>query len=212
MNFDQQRVLDVRDVPAIAFDTRSTLWWGNTLLLMIETAMFGILVALYFNVMQNTSPFPPPRIDRFPVLYDSWPDLTLPVTGFIVLVVSLVPGIWVDIAARRRNASQIKIGLIITLAFNIAAFVIRYYEYDSLHFKWDDNAYGSITWMILGMHMLHIIALGCEDIYLLIWTFIKGVDDKHTLDLTVTAVYWYWIVGVWVLLFPLIYILPRTMR
>jgi len=41
------------------------------------------------------------------------------------------------------------------------------------------------------------------------WTFIKGVDDKHALDLTVTAVYWYWIVGMWVLLFPLIYIAPR---
>ena len=39
----------------------------------------------------NTSPFPPPRVDRLPVLYDSSPDLTLPVIGLIVLLVSLVP-------------------------------------------------------------------------------------------------------------------------
>jgi heme/copper-type cytochrome/quinol oxidase subunit 3 len=125
---------------------------------------------------------------------------------------SLIPGIWLDISARKRNAKAVKIALILTLSFNIASIVIRYFEFDSLHFKWNDNAYGSITWMILGMHLLHIIALGCEDIYLLIWTFVKGMDDKHAVDLTVTAVYWYWIVGIWVLLFPLVYLVPRMVE
>lgn len=201
--------LDVRDLPATAFDDRSPLWWGNAIGLFIETAMFGILIAIYVTVAMNTDPFPPVRADRFPVLHDSSPDLFLPVIGLIVLLVSLVPCIWVDISARRRNVGAIKIGLILTLTLNIAAFFIRYYEFDSLQFKWNDNAYGSITWMILGMHMLHIIVLGVEDIYLLIWTFAKGVDDKHAVDLTVTAVYWYWIVGMWVLLFPIIYLTPR---
>jgi heme/copper-type cytochrome/quinol oxidase subunit 3 len=205
------RGLDVSNLPATEFDERSPLWWGNTIGLFIETAMFGILVAIYVTVAMNTDPFPPVRADRFPVLHDSSPDIFLPVIGLIVLLVSLIPGIWVDVSARRRNVSSIKIGLVITLAFNIAAFVIRYYEFDSLHFKWNDNAYGSITWMILGMHMLHIIVLGVEDIYLLLWTFLKGVDEKHAVDLTITATYWYWIVGIWVLLFPLIYLTPRLL-
>jgi cytochrome c oxidase subunit III len=201
--------VDVRDLPAIAFDERSPLWWANTIGLFIETAMFGILVAIYVTVAMNTDPFPPIRSDRLPVIRETSPDLFLPVIGLVVLVLSLAPGVWLDLSARRRNVRSIKIALPLTLAFNIAAFVIRYYEFDSLHFKWNDNAYGSITWMLLGMHLLHIIVLGCEDIYLLLWTFTKGMDDKHALDLTVTAVYWYWIVGVWVLLFPLIYLTPR---
>jgi cytochrome c oxidase subunit 3 len=201
--------VDVSGLPAIGFDTKSPLWWGNTLLLFIETAMFGILVALYFSVMMNTSPFPPPRVDRMPVLHDSSPELWLPTVGLIVLLASLIPGIWLDLSARRRNAGAIKIAVVVTLLFNIAAIVIRYYEYDSLHFKWNDNAYGSITWMILGMHMLHLFVMMSEDTYLVLWTFIKGVDDKHALDLTVTAVYWYWIVGIWIPLYFLIYIVPR---
>jgi heme/copper-type cytochrome/quinol oxidase subunit 3 len=203
------RAFDVSDLPSVEFDERSPLWWANTLGLFIETAMFGILVAIYVTVAMNTDPFPPIRSDRLPVLRDAVPDLFLPTIGLIVLLVSLIPGIWLDISARRRDAKSIKIAIVITLAFNIAAFFIRYYEFDSLHFKWNDNAYGSITWMILGMHMLHIIVLGAEDIYLMIWTFAKGVDEKHALDLTVTATYWYWIVGMWVLLFPLIYLTPR---
>ena len=201
--------LDVAELPTTLFDTHSALWWGNALLLAIETAMFGILVAIYFSVMMNTEPFPPPRMERFPVLYQSYPDLTLPLIGLAVIVASLVPGIFLDKAARNKQVGMIKILLPITLAFNIAAIFIRYFEFDSLHFKWSDNAYGSITWMILGMHMLHLIVLACEDIFLLIWTYVKGVDDKHLLDLTVLGVYWYWVVGIWIVLFAIVYLVPR---
>jgi cytochrome c oxidase subunit 3 len=204
-----QKTIDVRDLPSTLFDYHEPLWWGNTLLLFIETTMFGILVAVYFSVRMNLSPFPPPQVDTFPVNYNPVPDLTIPTINLAVLLLSLIPGIWLDLSARRRNEGAIKIGLTITLAFNIAAFILRFYEFNSLHFRWDDNAYGSVTWTILGVHMLHILALGCEDIYLLVWTFAKGIDDKHALDLTVTAVYWYWIVGIWVLLYALVYLSPR---
>ena len=202
-------VLDVRDLPAIGFDHRAPLWWGNTLLLFIETTMFGILIAMYFSIAMNTNPFPPPRVDRFPVLYNPVPNLFLPVIGLIVLLVSLIPGIWLDMAARRRDVGAVKIAILLTLTFNVIALVIRYYEFDSLHFKWNDNAYGSITWIILGIHMFHLIVMLCEDLYLTIWTYTKGMDDKHALDLTVLAVYWYWIVGIWLVLFTIVYLVPR---
>ena len=207
-NFD---ALDVSELPATVFDVNAPLWWGNLLLLFIETAMFGILAAIYFSVMMNTVPFPPPRVDHLPVLYDPVPDLFLPTINLAIMLVSLIPCIWLDISARRRNARSANIAIVLTLIFNIAAIVVRYYEFDSLYFKWNDNAYGSITWMILGMHLLHLLALGTEDIFLMIWMFTKGMDDKHALDLTVTAVYWYWIVGIWVLLYGLVCWVPRIM-
>lgn len=201
--------LDVSGLPATVFDYKAPLWWGNTLLLFIETAMFGILIAMYFSVAMVTTPFPPPRVDQFPVLYDPVPDLTLPIIGLAILLVSLVPAVMLDIAARKRSGGRVKMLVTITLAFNIAAIIVRYYEYDSLHFKWNDNAYGSVTWIILGMHMLHLFVMLCEDGYLVIWTHTKELDDKHALDLTVMAVYWYWIVGIWLVLFSVVYIFPR---
>lgn len=201
--------LDVSRLPTTIFDSHSALWWGNALLLAIETAMFGILVAIYFSVMMNTEPFPPPRVERMPVLYRSFPDLTLPIIGLIVILASMIPGAFLDRAARQKQVGLIKILLPVTLTLNIVAIIIRYYEFDSLLFKWEDNAYGSITWMILGMHLFHLIVLACEDIFLLIWTYVKGVDDKHLLDLTVLAVYWYWVVGIWLALFGIVYLVPR---
>lgn len=204
-----RKTIDVSKLPSTLFDYNEPIWWGNTFLLLIETTMFGILVAVYFSVRMNLSPFPPPKVDRFPVNYNPVPELLIPTINLIVLLVSLIPNVWLDLSARRKDLGAVKMALIITLIFNLAAIALRYYEFDSLLFKWDDNAYGSVTWTILGVHMLHIIALGCEDLFLLVWTFAKGLDDKHALDLTVTAVYWYWIVGIWVFLYALVYWGPR---
>jgi heme/copper-type cytochrome/quinol oxidase subunit 3 len=204
-----RKTLDVSKLPSTLFDYNAPIWWGNALLLMIETTMFGILVAVYFSVRMNLSPFPPPRVDRFPVIYNPVPDLTIPTINLIVLLVSLIPGILLDLSARKMDEGKVKIFLIVTLLFNIAAIVLRFYEFDALYFKWDDNAYGSITWMILGTHLLHLFVMCAEDVFLLSWTFAEGLDEKHALDLTVTAVYWYWIVGIWILLYGLVYLAPR---
>jgi cytochrome c oxidase subunit 3 len=204
-----RKTLDVSKLPSTLLDYNAPIWWGNTLLLFIETTMFGILIAVYFSVWMNLSPFPPPRVDHSPVIYNPVPDLMLPTINLIVLLVSLIPGIWLDLSARRMDEKKIKILLVVTLLFNIAAIVLRFYEFDSLLFKWDDNAYGSIIWVILGTHLLHLFAMCAEDIFLLSWTAVEGLDKKHALDITVTAVYWYWIVGTWIFLYALVYLTPR---
>jgi heme/copper-type cytochrome/quinol oxidase subunit 3 len=79
---------------------------------------------------------------------------------------------------------MIKILLPTTLAVNIVAIVLRFFEFDALYFRWDDNAYGSITWMILSAHLLHLYILCAEDFYMMIWTYKEGLDDKHAPDIT----------------------------
>lgn len=206
-----QKAFDVSHLPSTMLDTSEPIWWGNVWGLVIETSVFGCLLAAYFTIRMTLSPFPPPQVDRFPVNYNPVPDLTIPTINLVVLLVSLIPGIWLDLSARRKDEKMVKILLPITLVFNVAAIILRFYEFDSLYFKWDDNAYGSITWTILGTHLLHLFVLMCEDVFLMIWTFAKGLDDKHALDLTVTASYWYWIVGIWLLLYVIVYLTPRIL-
>lgn len=205
----ERRTIDVSKLPSTMFDYHEPIWWGNLLLLLIETTMFGILIAAYFSTAMNLSPFPPPRANRMPVLYNSEPDLLIPTINLLVLLISLIPAIMLDWYARRKNEGAAKILLIVTLAFNLAAIILRFFEFESLHFRWDDNAYGSVIWTILGTHLLHLFIMFGEDSFMLIWTFAKGLDDKHALDLTVLATYWYWVVGIWVLFYALVYFGPR---
>jgi heme/copper-type cytochrome/quinol oxidase subunit 3 len=101
--------------------------------------------------------------------------------------------------------------LLLSIALGIAAIVLRFYEFPALQFRWDDNAYAGTVWLILGMHLAHLITATSENLIMTAWVFAKGMDDKHARDIRVTAVYWYWVVGIWVLLYALVYFGPRVL-
>lgn len=205
----RMRAIDVSHLPTTVYDTKAPIWWGNALLLAIETTVFACMLAVYFTTWTTLSPFPPPQVDHYPINLNPVPALTIPTINLIVLLVSLVPAILLDRAGRRRDEGAAKVLLVATLAFNVAAIVLRFYEFNSLLFRWDDNAYASIIWTILGMHLIHLFVMAFEDVYSLAWVLTHGLDEKHAVDVTVVAVYWYWIVAVWVLFYGVIYIAPR---
>lgn len=201
--------LDVSHLPATTFDTRAPLWWGNLLLLFIETTMFGLLVAVYFYLRTNFEEWPPPRVDRLRFIHNPVPDLFYPTVNLALLVGSCLPMIWVDRAARRHDKRAVQIGLLICLLLGLASIALRAFEFGALQFKWNDNAYASIIWSVLGMHLLHLITMTGEVFILTTWVFLRELDEKHALDITVTAVYWYWVVGVWLPLYVLVFWGPR---
>jgi hypothetical protein len=45
--------LDVSSLPDSALDARSPVWWGNLLLICIETTTMVLLIACYFYIRRN---------------------------------------------------------------------------------------------------------------------------------------------------------------
>jgi cytochrome c oxidase subunit III len=76
-------------------------------------------------------------------------------------------------------------------------------------FRWDENAYAAIVWTTLGMHLLHLLAGTAENFIMMLWAWLRGLDTKHERDIRVNAVYWYWIVGIWIPIYAIIYFGPR---
>src|SRR3954470_19336918 len=189
-----RRTIDVSHLPQGSFDARSPLWWGNLLMLMIESTMFAILVASYFYLRMNFQEWPPPQVNTNPPIYNTKPDLGFATANTLLLLASCIPMAWIDRAARKRNQGAVKIGLLICLAIGILAIVLRFQEFYAIKFKWDDNAYASAVWTILGMHLLHLIVASFECLFIATFTFSCPMDDSHALDVTVLAVYWYWLV------------------
>jgi heme/copper-type cytochrome/quinol oxidase subunit 3 len=203
--------IDVSALPKHGFDSKTQLWWGNLWLLCIETTMFGLVVAAYFYFRQNFITWPPPHSDSPPYLFEPVPRLTLPTINLIVIILSVLPMAWADAAARRLDRRAVKLALSFVMLFGTATVVLRFYEFRSLVWSWDSNAYGSISWTILALHLVHLIVGTLEDVFLATWVFRRPLDENHALDVTVTAVYWYWVVGTWLLLYPIVYISPRVM-
>lgn len=206
-------VIDVSDLPHAAVDHRSPIWWGNILLLVVETTMFGLLAACYFYFLQNFTEFPPPKAHDAPVVFHPVPKLDLSSVNLIILLFSCIPMFWADRLCLRKdknkNERSVQIALIISVLFGLLIAGLRFAEFFSFQFKWNENAYASTAWTIAGMHLLHLLTGTGENLLMLSWVLLKPLDDKHARDIRVTAIYWYWIAGIWIPLYIILFWVPR---
>jgi heme/copper-type cytochrome/quinol oxidase subunit 3 len=208
MSMSTRTVIDVSELPHHEFDTYDPVWWGNNFLLCIETSMFAILVATYFYLRQNFSLWPPPLASMAAALRPL-PSPFYGTLNSILLVLSCAPMIVADISARRNRRTVTQAMLVGCLLCGVGAIVLRSYEFAAVLFRWDANAYGSIVWFVLGMHLMHLVVLTSEGVLLTIWTLTREFDMKHRVDIVTLAVYWYWVVGIWLFLYEIVYFTPR---
>lgn len=204
-----RHVLDVSDLPKAAVDHRSPIWWGNLMMMLIETTMFAIAVAAYFYIRLNFSQWPPVQPNFDPPNFRPLPDLGVSTANLLVILASAVPMLYADRRALKMDRRGATLGFILCIVLGLVAIALRGFEFHALKFRWDDNAYGSITWFILGMHLTHLIAGTCENGIMLAWLLVHGLDEKHARDVRIGAVYWYWVALIWVVLFAVVFLYPR---
>ena len=205
------RTLDVSRLPESAFDARAAVWWGNLLAIFIETTSVTLLVISYFYLRRNFGEWPPPRINKDPVLYHPVPDLLYGTVSLLLVVLSCIPMYLTDRAARKENGTGTRLGLLLMLLVALAAIVLRFLEFPAVHMRWNDNAYGSLVWWILGMHLTYFIAAAAEFFIMLLWLLLHRIEDRHALDVTLAASYWYWVAGTWVLCYAVVYFGARLL-
>jgi len=193
---------DVSTLPDHAFSHHAPIWWGNLLMIFIEGTAFAILAASYFYIRRNFDAWPPSGT--------LLPDLGVSSINLLVIVISAAP-FWCAARLARAEASVATIGLWLTLGvlFGVVAIVLRGFEFAALHTRYDSNAYGSITWTILAVHLAHLLAGTLETFLIALVMFVGPVEKKHYTDATVMAVYWYFIVISWVALYLIVFIAPR---
>jgi cytochrome c oxidase subunit III len=227
--------VDVSHLSPTALDARAPAWWGNTLLLAIETTTVVLLAVSYLYLWRNypQSQWPPPRVEKSPALLDPVPDLLVSSLNTLLLLASSILMIWTDRTARQQFADaeatsptesaqpgttvrpipqtgKIVVALLGVAVLGSIAFVLRIYEFPGLKVSWSDNAYASLVWSILGLHLTYILIGVIELALSALWLTLYSADMDLLLDVTLTATYWYWTVGVWVVLYGLVYWFPRV--
>ena len=198
----RRAVLDVALLDDHAFSYRAPIWWGNLLMIFIEGTAFALMLVSYYYIRRNFNTWPPERTYL--------PDLGLSTANLILLLVSILP-IWyaAKLAFAHARPRRIGLWLMVVVAFGIAAIVLRAFELKGLHTRYDSNAYGSITWMLLVTHLAHLIAGSLETLLIALVMFTGPVERKHYTDTTVMAVYWYFVVASWVVLWLVVFVSVR---
>lgn len=204
--------IDVSDLPKSALDHRSPIWIGNALLLTIETTMFAILVATYFYLRANFHDWPPPQVNYWKPNFHPSPDAFWGTLNLVVILAATFFMLLADWATLRMDKFKVLLWGAFTVVLGLVAIGLRFREFHGTQFRWDDNAYASVIWGILLMHLLHLIVGVVEDTFMFCYISTYGMDDKHARDVRVTAVYWYWIGGIWVPLYVIIYFAPYLLK
>lgn len=195
-------VIDVAVLDDHSFSHQAPIWWGNLLMILIEGAAFALLVASYYYIRRNFDTWPPPRT--------LLPELGVSSANVALQLVSLLP-MWyaAKLAFAHEPPGRIGKWLLVVVACGVGAIILRGFEFAGLHTRYDSNAYGSITWMILSVHLAHLIAGSLETLLIALVMLIGPVERKHYTDATVMAAYWYFVVYSWVALWLVVFVSVR---
>jgi cytochrome c oxidase subunit 3 len=197
----QTVVLDLSRLPTHGFGVQSVTWWGTLAFMMIEGAGFALVLAAYLYLMSIAAIWP---IDAPP------PDLLPGTLITAILLASVLPNVLVSRWAERRALWRVRLGIVLMSALGVAPLVVRAYEFAALHVKWDSNAYGSILWILLGLHTTHVITDLADTIVLAALMFTRRGDNPRRFgDVQDNAMYWNFVVASWLPIYACIYWVPR---
>jgi cytochrome c oxidase subunit III len=190
-------VLNVSDKPVGAIGPKAPLWWGTMGLILIESTVFALAIASYFYLRMRYPEWPPAPTPP--------PDLVLPTINLAVLVASFVPQYLIDVEDETADKKELERLLILASVFGVVACVLRYWDFQALNTSWHDTSYGSIVWALVFLHSFHLIASTVETILMAFSVSEAPLDEKHRLDLNVNAVYWYFVVIGWVVIYAVVW-------
>ncbi len=127
----------------------------------------------------------------------------------LLLVASAVPNVWLDRIARRQELGKVRLGLVLMSALGLAACAIRVFEFPALGIGWDANVYGSLLWLLLGLHTAHIATDVADTLVLTALMFTRHAHGKRFSDVSDNCFYWQFVVLSWLPIYVLIYWVPR---
>jgi heme/copper-type cytochrome/quinol oxidase subunit 3 len=194
-------VLNLSKLPAHGLGTASLTWWGTLAFMLIEGTGFALSIVVYLYLMSLAPHWPlnaPP------------PDL-LPGTALTALLIaSLLPNVLIARWTRQQNLAKVRIGLIIMSLLGVAPLIVRIFEFPAMHISWDQNAYGSIVWVMLGLHTTHIITDLIDTVVLTCLMFSRHGDNPRRYgDVSDNAMYWNFVVATWLPMYICLYWVPR---
>jgi len=193
-------VVDVSPLPKFAFGHKGLVWWGTVGFMVIEGSIFVIGLIVYFYLRMKVAAWPPNVAN---------PGVTFATMNLVLIVLSCIPNALAKKAAERFDLGAVRLWLVVLTLIGIAAVVLRGFEYTQLNTRWDDNAYGSIVWVLLSMHTIHVATDVVDGGVLTALMFTGPITERRFVDVSENSLYWYFIVAWWIPIYLVIYWAPR---
>ncbi|TIX45754.1 MAG: cytochrome C oxidase subunit III [Mesorhizobium sp.] len=197
----QRPAADLSELPTFGLGPRSPTWWGTLAFMALEGTGFALAAGAYLYLAYLSPEWPlgvPPP--------NHWPGTIVT----LLLLASVVPNHILNRYAEACAMVPVRIGLIVMSLLGIAPLVVRWFEFPALNIYWDTNAYGSMLWVLLGLHTTHLITDVGDTLVLTVLMFTRhGYSGRRFGDVGDNVFYWDFVVATWIPIYLLIYWMPR---
>lgn len=188
--------MDLSKVQTQGFGHRVIPWWGTMGFMLIEGMGFVLAIGIFLYAPLTDAQWP----RGFPVQPLLWS------TSFtLLLVLSLIPNWLVIQRAKAHDNATLKPLLVLMSAIGVVALVIRWFELQALTIHWDTNVYGSLLWVLLGLHTTHLLTDVADTIVMTAIFFTGHTPQGRFSDADENAFYWVFVVVGWLPIYALLY-------
>jgi cytochrome c oxidase subunit III len=201
---NEPRTLDVSHLPPFEVSSHAPLWWGQLCITLIEGSMFLILIAAFLYTRLRVDVWPPPG--------EQLPRLLLPTIALVPLLGSAYGSYVATEGAKQDDRRRMIWGMLLNLVLAAVFFVMRLVEWHSLNFNWKADINGSYVWAFLSLHSFDFVADVIFTIVLLISVATGRYGEKQRIGVHVDSVVWYFLVGIWIPIYVVIYLGPRLLE
>ena len=173
------------------------------ILLGAEMMFFAGLIGTFLVFRLGSVTWPPP----------SQADVRLPigVTGIntIVLLLSGYTMIRALRAVRRDSQKELRRWLLVTGLLGAIFLVVQGSEWVRLvhhGFTLSSGVYGSIFYVLIGCHALHVLVAVVWELSVLAKAFGGGFSADRHVGVEICTIYWTFVVGLWPILYVMVYL------
>lgn len=177
----------------------ANIWWGIVGLIAIEITVFSALIASYFYYQVLAPGWPP----------EPPPPLLLATINTFVLIGSSIAIAIADRGIRDGRQGRLRAGLVASILFAVAFLVLKGVELAGKEYRWDSHAYGSLVWMMLGLHSLHVLSVLLKSCVMAVLAFRGYFSERRYVGIQVNGMYWHFVVVIWIPIYITLYLSPR---
>jgi len=170
-------------------------------LIMSELMLFAGLLGMYLVVRLSAATWPPADQPRLP--------LVVTALNTLVLFGSLVPMTRALGAVRRGHDADAARGVVVTAILGALFLAIQGAEWARLvhhGLTLASSLYGGAFYILIGCHALHVLTAVVWLVIVAVLTARRYFSAASHAGLEMCVIYWYFVSGLWAVLFPLVYL------
>lgn len=183
---------------AISVRRRNAGLIGAAFFVVSESMFFLGLFLAWFSLRAMSQAWPPPETPPLSV--------GLPALNTLILAVSVVLVAWAERGIAAGDGRRLQIGVGVAAVLGLVFMAVQAYEFANLGFAPYSNAYGSAFFFLMGFHVARVFGGVVFMTIVLVRAFMGQFNASRRAAVQACALYWYFIAGVWLAVFWVLYL------